>query len=371
MTPQAAAATPTEAVPPLAHDAGFVAGVPGGVSGGAALAVSLLSTLPDCAKLLDLDGRLTAMSHAGLCVMEIDNFGAIAGREWWALWPPEAEGELRRAVARARGGETARFTAFCPTAKGTPKWWEVTVAPIREGMGADGPDTVTGLLSVSRDVTAQIEALREIEARRAEAEAALERSRLLLREIDHRVKNSLMLIVGLLRMQARQTAGEAEACLTEAAQRVQTVAAVHDRLYRSEMPDAVALDDYLDHLCADLGAALRGAAGARVECAVAPLRVAPDRAVALGLIVAEVVANAFRHARLGPDGCVRVRLAQDGPGRARLLVEDDGCGMPEGARRQGLGTRVVLSKAGEIGGQALWSARAGGGTAFALDFPLA
>lgn len=369
MTPQAAAATAPKGVMPLAHDAGFVAGAPGGIPGAAALAVSLLSTLPDCAKLLDLDGRLAAMSHAGLCLMEIDDFGAIAGREWWSLWPPEAEAELRLAVARARSGETARFTAFCPTARGTPKWWEVTVAPIREE--ADGSGRVSGLLSVSRDVTDQIEALREIEARRAEAEAALDRSRLLLREIDHRVKNSLMLIVSLLRMQARQATGEAAACLTEAAQRVLTVAAVHDRLYRAEMPDEVPLDDYLGHLCADLGGALRDGAGARVECDVAPLRVGPDRAVALGLIVAEVVANAFRHARLGPTGCVRVSLAAEGPGRARLEVADDGCGMPGGIGRQGLGTRVVLSKASEIGGEAAWSAREGGGTVFMLAFSLA
>ncbi|EPX83800.1 Signal transduction histidine kinase [Rubellimicrobium thermophilum DSM 16684] len=355
----------------LAHDLGFVAGIPGGAAGGVGLAVSLLSALPDCVKLLDLDGRLIAMSHAGLCLMEIDDFGAIRGCDWWTLWPSEAEDQLRRAVARARAGETARFTAFCPTAKGTPKWWEVTVAPIRQGKIAEGADGVTALLSVSRDVTAQMEALQEIETRRAEAEVALAQSRLLLREIDHRVKNSLMLIVGLLRMQARQSAGEAEACLSEAAQRVLTVAAVHDQLYRAEMPDAVLLDDYLGHLCTDLAAALRNGDGARIETTLAPLSVTPDRAVALGLILAEVVANAFRHARLGPDNAVHVRLAAEGPGRAQLVVEDDGCGMPERTGQSGLGTRVVLSKAGEIGGEARWSPRQGGGTVFTLDFPLA
>lgn len=347
----------------LAQDAGLVARVPEASE----LAVSLLSAIPDCVKLLDLEGRLSSMSHAGLCLMEIDDFPSLQGRPWWDLWPAEAEDTLRRSVLAAGQGRAGRFTAFCPTAKGTPKWWDVTVAPLRDAEGA-----VSGIVSLSRDVTGHIESQQQIEARRADVEAALEHTRLLLREIDHRVKNSLMLIVGLLEMQIRNVGNPAAAeALAEAAQRVRTVARVHDRLYRADAPDRVALDDYLQPLCADLETAFRDGEGGIVTELV-PLWVPPDRAVALGLITAELVANAFRHAGMSPEGRVTVSLATDGEDRMRLVVADEGRGLPHdfspGATR-GVGMRVVLGKADEIDGSLTWANRPTGGAAFTLHFP--
>ena len=110
---------------------------------------SLLDGSPDCVKVLDLDGRLLQMNAPGVCLMEIDDFGLVRGQEWSALWPAEARQDIERAVAAARKGDGYSFQAFCPTAKGTPRWWDVMVSPIRGW--ANGP--VVRLLSVSRDVT--------------------------------------------------------------------------------------------------------------------------------------------------------------------------------------------------------------------------
>lgn len=346
----------------------------GGIDAPAGLAAALLASLPDCVKVLDPCGGLVSMSRNGLAAMEIDDWESVRGRPWRELWPEVARRTIDEAVATAGAGGSARFAAFCPTARGAPRWWDVTVTPLRDGDGEGGGlGRIAGVVAVSRDVTPQVEAARESEDRRVEAEAALEQTRLLLRELSHRIKNNLALIVSLLRLQMRKTADPATLhALTEAAVRVQTVASVHDRLYRSEAFGTVALDDHLKHLCADLEVAMGGEGRARVETDLAPVEGPVDHAVALGLIVAELVANAHRHARLGPEGRIVVRLAPDGEGRARLAVEDDGAGLPEGFSphaARGIGLRIVQAKAAEIGASLDWGARTGGGTAIAVAFP--
>jgi PAS domain S-box-containing protein len=110
---------------------------------------AVFDSSPDCLKVLDADGRLLAMNAAGMCLMEIDDFGAVAAQEWWSLWPEDSRRRVRAAVVAAQTGGSDRFQAFCPTAKGTMKWWDVIVTPVR---AADGH--VRQLISVSRDITA-------------------------------------------------------------------------------------------------------------------------------------------------------------------------------------------------------------------------
>jgi PAS domain S-box-containing protein len=115
---------------------------------------SLMDSSADCIKVLDLEGRVLHMNVPGMCQMEIDDFSRICGKEWWSLWPELATPSVQQAVNKARAGETSSFVAFCPTAKQTPKWWEVTVSPVRAAEGGQ----VVRLLSTSRDITARIKA---------------------------------------------------------------------------------------------------------------------------------------------------------------------------------------------------------------------
>ncbi|MDQ2821406.1 MAG: ATP-binding protein [Pseudomonadota bacterium] len=104
---------------------------------------------PDCVKIMDGNGAVLAMNVNGQCAMEIDDFSQMAGRTWTHMWPEDGQAAVLRALAAAREGSTGHFNAFCPTTKGTPKWWDVVVTPIR---GDDGG--VHSLLAVSRDITA-------------------------------------------------------------------------------------------------------------------------------------------------------------------------------------------------------------------------
>jgi diguanylate cyclase (GGDEF)-like protein len=80
--------------------------------------------------------------------MDIDNVETVLGQHWPSLWPAEAQKTAAAALEEARAGRAARFTDFCPTAKGAPKWWDVVVTPMTNEAGE-----VTRLLSISRDIT--------------------------------------------------------------------------------------------------------------------------------------------------------------------------------------------------------------------------
>jgi PAS domain S-box-containing protein len=119
---------------------------------------TVLESSPDCFKVLDKEGRIQYMNYNGLCQMEIDDFSTIQNKDWWSLWGSENEALVKSSVDKALTGETAQFVAFCPTAKGMPKWWDVAVSPV----GKPG-ERVLQIISVSRDITEQKIKEQEIE----------------------------------------------------------------------------------------------------------------------------------------------------------------------------------------------------------------
>lgn len=134
------------------------------------LSAQLFESSPDCVKLLDAQGRIAAMNVNGQCVMEIDDFKAIAGKSWKALWPEQNHAELDQALVDAVHGKVGHFNGYCPTAKGTPKWWDVIVTPVRSSEG-----NIDSFLSVSRDVTEMHQANMERERLVRELRATNER----------------------------------------------------------------------------------------------------------------------------------------------------------------------------------------------------
>jgi len=123
----------------------------------------VLASSGDCIKVLGLDGRLESMSEGGKRIMEIEDFSRFAGTDWSGFWPGEGRARALAAIEEAKSGRAGRFQGAAPTAKGTPRWWDVVVTPIN---GSDGrPEK---LLSISRDITATKSAeaaLRESEER--------------------------------------------------------------------------------------------------------------------------------------------------------------------------------------------------------------
>ncbi|MEQ2009008.1 MAG: PAS domain S-box protein, partial [Limisphaerales bacterium] len=112
----------------------------------------LIDSSQDCIKVLDLDGKLLSMSTGGQRLLEIKDIARYLNSCWISFWQPEDQARVREAVDAAIAGGAGRFQAFCRTAMGSSRWWDVIITPI---FGLDGK--VERLLSVSRDVTAEHE----------------------------------------------------------------------------------------------------------------------------------------------------------------------------------------------------------------------
>ncbi|CAO4181251.1 PAS domain-containing protein [Methylorubrum populi] len=123
----------------------------------------VLAASPDCVKVLSADGVVEFMSARGVELNQFDSVQDILGVEYASVWPEEERAKLRDAARRAAAGEHCRIEGYCPTAKGEPRWWEVSFAPFASEDGGE-----TKLVAISRDIT---ERYRAESGRRAGAQA--------------------------------------------------------------------------------------------------------------------------------------------------------------------------------------------------------
>lgn len=203
---------------------------------------------------------------------------------------------------------------------------------------------------------------------------ALSRKQILLREANHRIKNSLQIVSSSLGLQSRSASREGtKADLREAQSHIQAIARLHERLYQTDQYEAIDAIELVRSICGDMAALSANRAVVQV-CAEGTARLDSADAGPFALTVAELVTNAVKHASQSQGGGrveVRCRAADDS--EIVITVSDTGPGLPPGfdlAGQTGLGLRMCLALTRQIGGT-LRAIPSGGGAVFELRVPAA
>lgn len=146
----------------------------------------IISSSPDCTKVLDLQGRVLQMTARGCKLVEVDDFEQVRGSDWTTWWPEDGQRLAREALDQARTAGSARFVAFGHTFKGTPKWWDTVVSPITDGNGQP-----VMLLAVSRDITETHEQQHQIQRLNSDLETRVQERTSQLAAVNERLRQTL------------------------------------------------------------------------------------------------------------------------------------------------------------------------------------
>ena len=201
--------------------------------------------------------------------------------------------------------------------------------------------------------------------------AALARQQMLLREITHRVKNSLAIVATMLKLQAGDVDDPVlTRHLEDAAYRVSAVAKAHERIHQGSGTDRLDLGIYIEQVCRDLNDAVSPCT-IEIE-AEHGIEIVTDRAIPIALIANELITNAAKYAYHGnPGGHVRVRLARGDDGRIDLSIRDEGEGLPadfDPRSAAGLGMRIVRAFSQQLNAE-IAVRRLDPGTEFVVSVP--
>ena len=278
----------------------------------------------------------------------------------------EAEGELEAARIKGRA-EDERWHV---RKDGTRFFASGVLTQVCDEQGR-----LLGFAKVMRDVTT-----------RKEQEEQLQRSvsakDTLVREIHHRVKNNLQVIVSLLSMQARHTNdARISSAFKETETRLRAIARIHERLYGSDDLTSVEFSEYITGLTNEL-VQLHSAAPDQIQLDLDLVDMAlhVERSIPLALIANELILNALKHGLKGRSGRLRVRLAYLpgstsceilDTGWAQLQIADDGPGLPPGfdlANSQSMGLRLVNMLVRQL--RAHLEVGDGPGASWTINFPL-
>lgn len=281
-----------------------------------AYSTSLFEANPDCVKILTFDGRIERINSSGQCIMEIEHLSSVYGVYWPSLWPEAARAKIEAALASARTGGTGRFSGFCSTRKGTPRWWDVMITAVPSVSSSP-----MRLIATSRDIT--------------ERNKIEQRQLLLTRELAHRGSNLMAVIQAIV---SRSLTGP----LTLSQARDVLISRVH-ALARSQ---AVLLNEgYVGAFLSEIVRLELEAYPDQVKVAGPPVMMNPKIAQTFSLLVHELATNAFKHGALrGPGGKIAIAWSSEGEGmdaKFRFTWRESG-GPPVAApTRKGFGRTLL------------------------------
>jgi PAS domain S-box-containing protein len=298
----------------------------------------------DCIALVDMQGMVVYMNLPGSCLMGLDGRPPQQRVSWPELWSPDNLDLAEYSIDAAKSGHQCRFTACRLTSNGLPKWWDIAVNPIFDAHGIPAQ-----MFCICRDVTELKQAERSLQNQIACQE-------MLLVEANHRVKNHLASIAGVLSLQARESHNDVvRTSLQQAQSRIQAVASIHRRLQLGSGNERVDLGTSMAEIAREAVEALgeEGHIAMEIECPPG-LVLAADRAVGVLLMTTELITNCMKHAYPAhARGSVRVSVSAT-QRHLLLQVDDDGRGLPVGfdpCSQAGIGMRIIQSLVAQLRGE--------------------
>ena len=289
------------------------------------------------------------------------------GDGWLGAVDPDDRAKLSRGWQETIGLQRPSFADYrFLRPDGTVAWVMGQASP-----ETDADNRIVGYVGTITNIT---------ERKRAEEiiRASLLEKEVLLKEVHHRVKNNLMLIIGLIKMQGTKTDNEMfKPLLLELESRVRAMALVHESLHNAGDLSRIDLQNYIETLTAHIRAQYGAERDIRFRVQAVDVKVELDFAVPCGLILNELISNAYMHAFPGDKPCsgagqCEINITVDRAGDVlELTVADNGVGLPEGTNLENpetLGLRLVRMLSQQINGSIELDRSAG--SVFRLKFPI-
>ncbi len=206
---------------------------------------------------------------------------------------------------------------------------------------------------------------------------SLKEKEILIREVHHRVKNNLQVVISLLHLQENDLEGEpGQLILQQAGRRMASLALVHEQLYRQETVGTIELRSYIQNLLNNLAFSMSdyGDNGVALSVRGDEVRLSLDQAIPLALIMNELCTNAFEHAFTDfKGGTIEVEIDCRGESFTVTLC-DNGIGIPESfstGTSEGFGLNLVSSLVEQLEADLKCERRKEGGSCFCITAPLA
>ena len=226
----------------------------------------------------------------------------------------------------------ASFEAWSESVRGKSRDWSLAET--------ESATRMVRLMLETRNNQRMRQLNKELSITLRENESLIQQKDFLLKEVNHRVQNSLSLVSAFLRMQARDANEEVKIQLEQAEHRLMAVALVHRRLYQDGSVEVIDLSRYLGELISELQGSIDERWRSQVSLDLSPILISTDRAVSLGLILNELIINVTKYAYGSETGPVHVQLEQHRNSLC-LVVADRGRGHSGKVEGTGFGSRML------------------------------
>ena len=245
------------------------------------------------------------------------------------------------------------------TKTGKTKWMKISASPVIDEKG-----NILGSLGVHSDITVQKE-------REFELAQSVEEKKILLQEIHHRVKNNLQIVSSLLSLQAKiSKSPETAEILLSNQDRINSMAMVHELLYRSDKFKNIHFRKYIENLLTSISNSILDKTRMNIVSEISDIKINIDTVVPCGLIVNELISNAIKHAFIGRDkGTISIKAHHD-ENQLTLVIEDNGIGLPadyQEKSQNSLGLQLVEILTDQLDG--IVNIDLSNGTSFTISFP--